>query len=500
MIWLVLMTSGVWGESQPQPPEATISLAGTESGRLYALAFSPDGKWLAVGGTGKNLHIVDVAALRLHRTILAHPDAVWSVAWSADSRQLFSGGRADPVLRVWDAATGAELESFLGHRGGITAIRTFDSGDGLMTAGGSWDPSLRVWSVAGRKLLRSMTGHTDLVDAMDVTKNGRWAVTGSRDGTLRLWDVQRGQEIWTHRVEMQGGHGGYLSVAFSPDGRLFAAGLEDGGLVVRETMTRRRYLPAKERGGETRALAFSPDGRWFAFADSSRRISLGHARTGQIAAVYHGHRGEVFVIDFSPDGQRLASAGADAVVCLWRVPPWQEERKELSESERQSALDRLSSEHPSTARHAMNDLICDTGPASEAIAARFRRESLSEASSLGSTIARLASPRFSEREQAAEELVRLGEMAEVPLRQAWSEAREPEQRRRLDRILNRLARAIPSPESLAQRRAIAVLEARADAAAKDTLRRWAEDTASWTGIEAAEALQRLASPRRSAER
>ncbi|MCX7700096.1 MAG: hypothetical protein N2039_04405, partial [Gemmataceae bacterium] len=152
MIWLVLMTSGVWGESQPQPPEATISLAGTESGRLYALAFSPDGKWLAVGGTGKNLHIVDVAALRLHRTILAHPDAVWSVAWSADSRQLFSGGRADPVLRVWDAATGAELESFLGHRGGITAIRTFDSGDGLMTAGGSWDPSLRVWSVAGRKL------------------------------------------------------------------------------------------------------------------------------------------------------------------------------------------------------------------------------------------------------------------------------------------------------------------------------------------------------------
>lgn len=490
----LIVAREVGAEVEPRGPQATIPLTAAEGGRLYAVAYSPEGRTLAVGGTGKTIYLVDHVAHKVQRTMVAHPDAVWTVAWSPDGRRLFSGGRADPALRVWDPATGAEFESFVGHRGGITTIRVFDGGSKLIIAGGSWDPSLRVWSMADRRLLISMTGHTDLIDALDVTANGRWAVTGSRDGSLRLWDVQRGCDIWSHQVEAQGGHGGYLSVAFSPDGRLFAAGLEDGGLIVRETWTRRRCLPAKERGGETRALAFAPDGNYLAFADASRRIHLFDVRRGQVEAIYQGHRADIFAVAFSPDGRQLASVGADATIYLWRVPSWTRHIKTLTDIERQTAINLLASDNPSAARHALNDLIADSGPrASELVAARLQPTPRDQEILIRRWIDRLASPRFAEREQATEELIRLGEAAEIVLRQTWSQTTHAEQRRRLDRILNRLAHTVPTGEQLQQRRMIAVLEGRADERARTCLRRLAEGGPSWLTVEASEALARLES-------
>jgi WD40 repeat protein len=473
-------------------PVATIPLTGNEGHRLYALAYSPDGQILAIGGTGRAVILVDRATRKIERQWSAHPDAVWTIAWSKDGKQLFTGGRGDPVLRVWDRSTGRELESFVGHRGGITSIRVFDSGTKLIMAGGSWDPSLRVWSIPDRRLLLSMTGHADLIDAMDVTHNGRWAITGSRDGSLRLWDVQRGSEVWSHRVETQGGSAGYLSVAFSPDGRLFAAGLEDGGLIVRETLTRRRCLPAKERGGETRALAFSPDGTQLAFADASRRIHIMNVRTGRTETTFEGPRADIFSVAFSPDSRELASVGADATVYIWRVPQINIPKKKLSDDERLRAIDLLSSDNPSSARHAINDLILDVGPtSSELIAARLRPTPKDQEVSIRRWIEQLASPRFIEREQAIEELSRLADQFEISLRQVWSTTNNAEQRRRLDRILNYQSRSVPSGDRLAQRRMIAVLEARADPPALECLRRVAAGGPSALTLDATEALSRI---------
>src|SRR5205085_11584568 len=135
------------------------------------------------------VHLFDVKTGELVRSFGNHPDNVWTVAWSPDGKILCSGGRADLTLRAWDPASGDELKPFEGHKGGITRIKFFRDGKRLIMSGGSWDPTIRVWDVGGRQQLMAMTGHNNLIDAMDLAAHGRLAVSGSRDGTLRLWDL-----------------------------------------------------------------------------------------------------------------------------------------------------------------------------------------------------------------------------------------------------------------------------------------------------------------------
>ncbi len=82
------------------------------------------------------------------------------------------------------------------------------------------DNTLRLWNSADGKLLREMRGHTHAAYTLDISPDGRLAVSGGWDGTIRLWDLQTGAEL--SRVE--GGQGGVMAFLFSPDGKQIVAG------------------------------------------------------------------------------------------------------------------------------------------------------------------------------------------------------------------------------------------------------------------------------------
>lgn len=458
------------------------------AGTLWSVAFSPDGKWLACGGSVKKIHLFDAHTGELLRSFGSHPDAVWTVAFSPDGKTLCSGGRADLTLRVWDPANGEELKPFEGHRGGITRIKFFPGGKRLILSGGSWDPTIRIWDVANRKQLAALTGHGDLIDSLDLAANGRLAISGSRDGSLRIWSLVTGKEIKVHMHRDEG----FTAVAFSPDGRLYASGTYDGQFQMRETLTFRRCLRLREAEGSVKAIAFSPDGKLVAFAGQSRGIEIWDVRTGETIDRFKGHAGQVHALEFSSDGKLLASAGADAIAIVWDVPRPPDLHKRLTDAERAEAWERLASDNPVIARHGVVALANDSGEAVDLLAAKLKLVAVIDERPLERWIAELDGPKFADRERARRELERAGERASPLLQRALAGAKTLEARKRLERLLERIEQRQPDANERQALRAIAVLERHGGAAAKRLLERLAGGAAgARITIEAKEAAARI---------
>ena len=97
------------------------------------------------------------------------------------------------------------------------------SPDGKTLASGSRDKTIKLWDVATGSVLRTLSGHTGRVNSVAFSPDGKILASGSADSTIKLWDAATGGELRT----LSGHTRSVLSVAFSPDGRLLASGSED---------------------------------------------------------------------------------------------------------------------------------------------------------------------------------------------------------------------------------------------------------------------------------
>jgi eukaryotic-like serine/threonine-protein kinase len=113
------------------------------AGHIYGLAFSRDGRGLAMcDRSSSNFSLLDLATGQPMRTFVGHRDGVYALAYSPDGRFLASGGE-DGVIKIWGAATGRELRTFRGHSGLIMTLAY--SPDGRLLASASWDKTVKVW-------------------------------------------------------------------------------------------------------------------------------------------------------------------------------------------------------------------------------------------------------------------------------------------------------------------------------------------------------------------
>jgi WD40 repeat protein len=208
-------------------PQGTYEPGKGEAGRLMALAVSPDGKTLAVGGSSPFTGIApgmiwlwDLPSGRL-RSRLLHEEGgeVVSLAFSPDGKTLASGSQADGGVWLWDLATGKPRHQ-LAVSGVVWAVAF--APDGKTLASGGSDHTIRLWDPATGALLATLPEHEHLVLALAFSPDGRQLASGSYDRTLRLWNVA--QRTVERRLDL----GGWVhSVAYSPDGRTLAVGLRD---------------------------------------------------------------------------------------------------------------------------------------------------------------------------------------------------------------------------------------------------------------------------------
>ncbi len=203
----------IWNVSIPETPSLVRSIrlqigTGVE-GKLYAGAISPDGNWLAVGGLlapevgnqtdqAGDIRILKLSTGNVATVLHGHNfGAVTSLSFSSDGRWLASGS-ADKTGRVWDfgrfrkSGLSSDITStiLVGHADVVNAVEFEPGANGIVT--GSYDGTARLWRLAtnGAWTTTAVMRHTEKVFHVACSPDGHWIATSSLDRTVRLWNAE----------------------------------------------------------------------------------------------------------------------------------------------------------------------------------------------------------------------------------------------------------------------------------------------------------------------
>jgi WD40 repeat protein len=325
---------------------------------VYAVAFSPDGKYLITASFDHTLKLWETATgkeVKTYGGATGHAKQVISVAFNQDGSMIASGS-TDNTLKVWDVPVNAPIRS-LRSSDSVQAVAL--SPDGLKLAIGGKDGSLKLVAPADfKELVKFQTGHQGAITSLAFSANGQLLASVGVDHTLRYWNVANGQLVATVGAHMAGvnavavnpnntavytvGGDGYLkfwslpsppsktlpghgapirALAMTADNTAFYTGSDD------RTVRHFTIAGAKEvrslagpQSGIT-SVATHPTNAFIAAGTLDSRVFLWNNSDAKVLTSWLAHAWAVHSVQVHPQGQQLMTAGADGLVKFWALPP-----------------------------------------------------------------------------------------------------------------------------------------------------------------------------------
>ncbi len=313
------------------------------SGPVFSLGFSPDGRWLAT--SGRQVKLWDVRTGEPVRARTGPRSDARVLAFSPDGRLLATAGDDHLFVRLWDVFTGRQVRelaleptpdpnlyvrrhltglSFRPDGARLASCRGLVSATGDVAVTRMMDCSVRIWDVESGWPVTSLQGPWSAVACVGYSPDGQRLAAGSVSaeghcGDLRVWDVRSERD---HRL-LPGHVGRVQGLAFHPaSGRLATV----GGTELRRSEAGELKLWAPATGAlvlslpHSRVLTcvdYAPDGKTLAVGGEVGTLERRDATTGNVLQALRGHVGTVVAVQHSPDGKQLVSAGRDGTVRLW---------------------------------------------------------------------------------------------------------------------------------------------------------------------------------------
>jgi WD40 repeat protein len=182
------------------------------------VTFDANGTRLVSGGQDGCVKVWDLKSGRWERDVVVfNPGWIKGVAFSPDGKWLAVGSPAPkPDVTLWDTTTWELVRTFEGHTYSVFGVAFSPDGERLAT--GSQDTTARIWNVATAEQIYLLEGHTGTVEKVAFSADGK-RLASAGYGHMRIWDALRGEEI----LSLEGSQDSFQSVAFSPDGYRIAA-------------------------------------------------------------------------------------------------------------------------------------------------------------------------------------------------------------------------------------------------------------------------------------
>jgi WD40 repeat protein/serine/threonine protein kinase len=323
-----------------------------ETYNVTSVAITPDGRYAVSGSTDKTLQMWDLETGRSISTMKVS-SILFSLAITPDAKYLVSGSK-DRLLRVWeisfDKAFQAELRVVLpksfdekikeedvhaqairqaealykegNYRSSFTVLYDAWEDSGFSdkeSIRGLYSNLIKKGRIKGLAICFRfqkglLIGHINQVTSVAITPDGRYAVSGSSDKTLRVWDFVTGRctrEIFCWRS--------ITSVAITPDGRYAVSGGYEATIRVWELETGKCIRTIEGHTDSVESVSVTPNGRYVISGSEDKTLRVWDLTTGQCIRTMEGHTSNVISVTTTPDGRYAVSGSEGGTIRVWEL-------------------------------------------------------------------------------------------------------------------------------------------------------------------------------------
>lgn len=305
----------------------------TFSKDIKAIAFSPDGKFIAVG-CGKKIYVSSMMnSIFEWVPMICHSGTVTSVAWAPDSKTIASTSRDNTTI-IWDVKYNFRLFTIGGLENWSSCVKW--SSDGKKIAVSSWDKEkpIQILDPIGGECLMTLVNEIKqekplCVFSLDWSPDNQLLASGSHDNTVSLWDTNKG--ILLKTLE---GHTGWInSVVWSPNGRFLASGSKDNTVRVWDMKTFNCERILEGHSNSVKALVWAPDSITLASGSVDETIRFWNTKTGDEEYLIDNFPYGISSIAFSSNGNTFAIANGHTLKQI-QLPSYQKVLQDVIQRKR----------------------------------------------------------------------------------------------------------------------------------------------------------------------
>jgi WD40 repeat protein len=280
---------------------------------LTSINFSPDGKYLLTGFQDGSFRLLDPESFETKLEVLnAHYKAVNAMEMPPKMDFILTAGYN--AIKLWDM-TGKLRANWNGH--GTTIWNVDISNDGKHAVSSAFNKTFLLWDVYNSVILEHMREHEDVTMSVCISPDNRWIASGSNDLTIKIWDINTRKVVKT----LHGPTQDVYDVAFSPDSRLVAVASKDRSIRIYNLEEENLMHLLKGHRDMVMEVAFSPDGNYLLSGSADQSLMIWDVDSGQRIHAYLDNEEAVLDLVYHPDGKSFYSISFAGDLTRWEVHP-----------------------------------------------------------------------------------------------------------------------------------------------------------------------------------